>query len=86
MNYNNNICIIGKDINSIKNELNLIQDNVPNKLENLWNIISYEIMNISYQMKMKINYLIVYLIILKKLKMIQYMMKIKFLVLQLFII
>lgn len=43
MDYNNNICIIGKDINSIKNKLNLIQDKDPNKLENLWNIISYEI-------------------------------------------
>ncbi len=45
MNYDNNICIIGEDIESIKNKLNLNKnkDENSNKLENLWNIISYEI-------------------------------------------
>jgi hypothetical protein len=37
---NNNICLIGKNVEQIKDELGLVQGE--NKIENLWNIISYE--------------------------------------------
>ena len=39
-NYKNNICIVGKDVNIIKKELNLYKDDNRKKIENFWDIIS----------------------------------------------
>jgi GTP-binding protein EngB required for normal cell division len=40
--YKNNICLIGKDIEHIKAKLDLIKDDNKDKIQNLWNIISFE--------------------------------------------
>ena len=38
--YKNNICIVGKDVNTIQKELNLFEENNITKIENFWNVIS----------------------------------------------
>ena len=39
----NNICLLGENVNLLQEHLDLIQDNNINKIENLWNIISFEL-------------------------------------------
>ena len=41
--FNNNICLIGENVDLIKKKLDLERDENVNKIQNLWNIISYEI-------------------------------------------
>ena len=40
--FENNICLIGKNIDSIKVKLDLNKDNNENRIQNLWNIILFE--------------------------------------------
>lgn len=40
--YKNNICLIGKNIEDIKVKLDLIKDENKDRIQNLWNIISFE--------------------------------------------
>jgi len=40
--FKNNICLIGENIESIKEKLDLIKDENINRIQNLWNIISFE--------------------------------------------
>ena len=39
----NNICLLGENLSLIKKKLDLFQDNNANKIQNLWNIISFEL-------------------------------------------
>ena len=42
MDFENNICLIGKNIDSIEEKLDLKKDNNENRIQNLWNIILFE--------------------------------------------
>ena len=39
----NNICLLGENVDLLQKELDLIQDKNIDKIENLWNIISFEL-------------------------------------------
>ena len=39
----NNICLLGENVNLLQKDLDLIQDKNIDKIENLWNIISFEL-------------------------------------------
>ena len=39
----NNICLLGENVNLLQQDLDLIQDKNIDKIENLWNIISFEL-------------------------------------------